>query len=371
MMASRRRAEFRAYEFVARPRKSRTQDGVDESYWTARCRRMGEKGEWSLGWHASNRSAEYAFHAWVAKHRETPIPANGTAKLADVIDRYMAMVPTLAKRPATKQNRLFRAKKLLAFIQGARPDMTIAEFDTGTFEQYLGWLRNVRGHSPQTTENALCGARTILRWAAAQGLVAEPPTVPRFRAPAPQHDVLYGEDVEATIAHAAAPLDTMLRLIWETGLRVSEAATTRGFDLLPDEKMVAVQERGNFMPKTPESARRVPVTETLMADLQRLVTTPLAPLFPCEVDRMYHYWRHRLHKAQKAAGVRRFTFHGIRRAVADRLRNGGVPLDRYARIMGHAPVTAVRHYSTVAPGDLHDALAAGLAATRRRTSGGP
>jgi hypothetical protein len=34
--------------------------------------------------------------------------------------------------------------------------------------------------------------------------------------------------------------------------------------------------------------------------------------------------------------------------------------------MGHTAVTAVRHYSTVAPGDLHDALETGLGAARRR-----
>jgi len=365
-MARKRRKEFKAYEFIARPRKKRTKDGVEEDYWTVRCRRKGEMGEWSLGWHASTRKAEYAFHAWVEKHRETPILANGMANFAAVIGRYMEMVPSLAKRPRTKENRLFRAKKLLAFIEATDADMTIGEFDATMFEQYLGWLRNIRGYPPQTTENALIGARTILRWAAAQDLVSDPPKVPTFRVPAPQHDVLYAEDVEATIAKGVAPLDTMLRLMWESGLRVSEAATTRGVDLLPGEKIVVVQERGTFVPKTPESARRVPVTEELMDELQQLVTTPLAPLFPCDVDRMYHYWRHRFYKAQKAAGVRRFAFHDLRRAVADRLRNAGVPLDRYAKIMGHAPVTAVRHYSTLAPGDLHDALAAGLGAVRRR-----
>ena len=234
------------------------------------------------------------------------------------------------------------------------------------FSKYLTWLRDDLGHAPQTVENLLIGARTILKWAAAKGLVAVPPKVPSFRVPAPQHDVLYAEDVEGTIARAEAPPDVMLRLMWETGLRVSEAATTRGCDLISEERLVVVQALDGFVPKTLESERRVPVTETLVNDLQALVTTPGAPLFPCDVGRVYHYWRHRLFKAQRAAGVGRFTFHDLRRAVADRLRNSGVPLDRYAKLMGHAPVTAVRHYSTIAPGDLHADLEAGLGAARRR-----
>ena len=95
---------------------------------------------------------KYAVHAWVEKHRETPIPVNGNANFAAVIGRYMEMVPTLAKRPRTKENRLFRAKKRLAFVESIAPDMTIGEFDAAMFEQYLGWLRTVRGHRPQTCQ---------------------------------------------------------------------------------------------------------------------------------------------------------------------------------------------------------------------------
>ncbi|GMV43446.1 MAG: hypothetical protein AMXMBFR64_51620 [Myxococcales bacterium] len=153
---------------------------------------------------------------------------------------------------------------------------------------------------------------------------------------------------------------------YKTGMRVSEGATTRGCDLLADGNFVVIQERGGFVPKTPDSARRVPVTEAQMADLRLLVTSPEAPLIPSNGKGLYHYWRHRPQQAQKEAGVPEFTFHPLRRAVSDHLRSGGVPLDRYARFMGHAPVTAVRHYSTVAPDDLHTDLQAGLTAARTR-----
>ena len=37
-----------------------------------------------------------------------------------------------------------------------------------------------------------------------------------------------------------------------------------------------------------------------------------------------------------------------------------------AKFMGHAPVTAIRHYCTIAPCDLHADIQAGLEAARRR-----
>lgn len=358
--------EIRAFDYVARPRRTRTQDGVQESYWTVRCRRRDDAGEWSLGWFPGIRQAEQAFFRWLDEHRKVPTPPGGTALMTAVIDEYIAMVPSMGKRPKTKENRIFRAKKLRVFVETTDPKMTVGKFDDAVFEKYLSWLRDDLGHRPQTIENLLIGARTLLRWAVGKKLVEAAPKVPEFRVPAPEHDVLYAEDVEATIAAAEAPLDVMLRLMWQTGMRVSEAATTRGCDLLADGNFVIVQERGGFVPKTPDSARRVPVTDDLMADLRLLVTTPEAPLFSSDNKGLYHYWRHRLRQAQKAAGVREFTFHALRRAVSDRLRNGGVPLDRYAKFMGHAPVTAVRHYSTVAPDDLHADLAAGLRTARRR-----
>ncbi|MBM3204223.1 hypothetical protein FJZ55_10020 [Candidatus Woesearchaeota archaeon] len=358
--------EFQAFGYVTRPRRTRTKGGVQESYWTVRNRRQDEAGEWSLGWFPGVRQAEQAFHKWLDEHRKTPMPTGGTATMTNVIERYIEMVPTMGKRPNTRANRVFRARKLRAFVEMADANMTIGEFDDGMFAKYLSWLRDTLKHRPQTISNLLIGARTLLRWAVSKKWLNDGPKVPDFRVPPPNHEALFAEDVEATIAKAEAPLDLMLKLMWETGLRVSEAATTRGCDLLVEDRLVMVQERDDFVPKTDDSERRVPVSADLMDQLRRLAVTPEGPLFPSRAACTYHYWLNRLNKAQKAAGVREFTFHALRRAVADRLRKGGVPMDRYAKFMGHAPITALRHYSTVTTDDLHDALEVGLGAARRR-----
>ena len=364
-MARTSRKEFRAFDYVARPRrKSRVREGVTQHYWTVRCRVKGPEGEWSIGWQSSSRQAEQAFHAWVAANHKKPIATDGSAPMVKVIDDYMAMVPTTSRRPRTKEIHLFRARKLRAFIVEHNASMAIGDFSETTFAAYLVWLDTVRNHSPQTIVSTLIGARTVLRWAETQGLATKTPKPPKYRVPAPRHEPLDEEQVTATIAQAEAPLNVMLQLLWETGMRVSEATSKRGIDLRPEENLVLVRTRDLFVPKTKESERTVQVTPETMAMLKQLVTSPLAPLFPCTVKRVYHFWRHRLRKAQKAAGVRHFTFQDIRRAVADRLRNGGVPMDQYAKFMGHAPVTALRHYSTVTDDDLHKALKVGLSAAR-------
>jgi integrase len=65
--------------------------------------------------------------------------------------------------------------------------------------------------------------------------------------------------------------------------------------------------------------------------------------------------------------VERFSFHDIRRAMADRLRRLNVPVDVYCRYMGHAPITGLRHYSIVTRDDLHEAHRKALTNARRRS----
>ena len=377
MMARRRRTEHKAEGFTARPRKTRTLGGVEEHYWTVRCRRKGEMGEWSLGWYASNRMAEHAFFAWIAEHRKSRVTVNGDARMRDVIAEYQSFAQGLGKRPTTIRGRTYTSSQLDAFLGQWSNDVTIGDFDDDAFGEYLTWLKAgtkldstgamVPRYSPQTIENALIGARTFLRWAITQKYLVTAPKCPEFEVPEIDHAPLYAEDIEALVRAAERPLNLMLRLIWQTGLRITEATTLRPMDLDEAANFVLVRKRGDFVPKTTKSNRRVPVTPEMMAELVELAgDDPTSPLFECGVKCRYHYWRHRFNKAKKAAGLRHFTFHDLRRAVADRHRLAGTPMDRYCKYMGHSPITALRHYTVVDPDDLHHDLHAALDATRTR-----
>ena len=70
--------------------------------------------------------------------------------------------------------------------------------------------------------------------------------------------------------------------------------------------------------------------------------------------------------AHREAGINGFKFHDLRRAMADRLRKSGVTVDVYCRMMGHSPITGLRHYAIVDNDDLRDAHEAGLANGRKR-----
>jgi integrase len=142
----------------------------------------------------------------------------------------------------------------------------------------------------------------------------------------------------------------------------------RQCDVDTTAKTVRVTDRDAFKPKREASYRSVPVSAELCSKLAALAVKPQERLFTTDAKAPYQFWLHRFQAAQRAAGLSgKLTFHDLRRAVADRLRRGNVPLDAYCTYMGHAAITGLRHYATVDEGDLRKAHAAAMAGGRRRT----
>lgn len=346
---------LRSYEYTARPRRTELRDGVQQAYWTVRCRRLGAEGEWTLGWFATRRAAEQVFYDWVSKHRATQLSGGGHDKVRDVVERYIDHVQTMAARPNTVANRTYTAKQLRAFVDARLPGLTIGKFDAKVFDAFREWLTD-QGYSPQTVLNSIVGARTLLRWVVGSGLMTEAPKAPKVSVPPRENQPVYADDIAKIIEHADEPVKTLLQLLWETGFRYAEAASMRLSDVDLANKTVRVIKRGDFVPKRDASYRTVPISDELAAKLGGLATAQSDLLFDCPEKCVYAYWRHRFRLAQRAAGIAdELTFHDLRRATADRLRRAEVPLDVYCKFMGHAAITGLKHYATVDDDDLRKA----------------
>jgi len=343
--------------YTATARRRRAMQGTVEWYWTARCRRLGMEGEWRLGWFTSRRQAERALTEWVASrtgHRHR----RGAPTMENVFDDYELAVERMAsKKPTTRWNRKYTADQLRAFLREHHPEILADHFDAAKFEQYLGWLKD-KGYRAQTIENALVGARTMLRWAKNAKLIAEPPGRPAFQVPPTERRRLARSTVDAVIGTATVTdepvrLPLLLRVLWQTGMRPSEGFAIRKADVRPDA-MLSIATHHDYSPKTLHSHRVVPIDRDLLADLLQLDHDPFfhAP----EVDRVYHYWRHRLQRAIAEADVDEFTLGDFRKARSTRLLEVGTSLHVYGRMMGHSPKTALKHYAAVSEGDLRAAF---------------
>jgi len=373
LQRSRRPESIRAFGYVARPKRETVQDGVVIKYWTVRCRRKGEQGEWGLGSFPTRRLAEQAFHAWVRARQGQQTLSDGKASLLSVLAEYRKMVVTMTdKRDCTIRSRCYTAGQLECFIKETAPALPLASFDEAIFASYKTWLES--RYSPQTCLTAVIGARTFLKWAKASGFVSDPPKTPRIAVPDVQQRPLFLDEFESVVVAAEPPVGLLLLLLWESGLRITEALNLRRKDVVIESAaanngFVIVGSHDSYLPKTPQSSRKVPVSGKLAEDLRNLSPDDDKLLFPTESGHPYHFWRELLKKAQVTAGLpetERFTFHDIRRARADCLRRAGTPIDVYCRYLGHSAITGLRHYSVVSDDDLVKAHMDGLANARRR-----
>ena len=113
------------------------------------------------------------------------------------------------------------------------------------------------------------------KWYALTEQVPDGPTTQRFADLARELGLVlvlpvYEEDIDALLEAAVEPLDTMLKLMWENGLRISEAMHLRPADLRPEQNELSIKAHGEFEPKTKKSARTIPVTEETMDQLLEL-----------------------------------------------------------------------------------------------------
>lgn len=347
--------------YTASARRKRTEGGVTEWYWTTRCRRAGMEGEWTLGWFTSRRQAEQAFTAWVAS-RTGRATRRGSPALIQILDHYQdAIAKMTSKRENTRWNRRYTANQLKSFLDARHPDLLADAFDEAVFEEYLGWLQN-KDYSAQTIENALIGARTFFKWAEATRWVRRAPMRPKHRVPPSEPRRITEPEYERLLEAAAATdeptrLPLLLRLLWETGVRPSEAVGIPRTHLIVEQNLIRLQPHGDYELKTAHSHRLVPVSAGLMADLTQVEPQPDGTLFGVpSVDRPYHYWRHRLQRAIADAGTGDFTLGDFRKTRSTRLLEVGTPLHVYGRMMGHSPSTALRHYAAVSDSDLRAAF---------------
>jgi site-specific recombinase XerD len=227
--------------------------------------------------------------------------------------------------------------------------------------------------APATRARTQAAVASVLRWAYRQDLIAATPMtrIDRVQLDPPQPRGLPRAQVEAILRliPRTKPRDRVLfRLIFETGLRVSEAIGlyVEDLDLTSDDEHVTVTGKGK--------QRR-----TVLLDDQRLVTDLRAylrqtgyrhgPLFRAEKNgrggpMRYQSVQARWQQYCAAAGVP-CTLHQLRHAHATELVNAGVSLATIRKRLGHKNLQTTLRYAELSDGAADDEMRA----WRRRVGG--
>jgi integrase/recombinase XerD len=231
----------------------------------------------------------------------------------------------------------------------------------------MSWCPGLRGalYSVHTIDKALGVARDFFRWATAQGYLLVNPTAHWVlpRATTPAKPVLSVAEVVRILDAPNVERPTGLRdraileTLYSTAIRLGEC---RSLDLTDLEWSL-----GTVLIRHGKGAkdRRVPLGPALGALLARyltdsrpkLVKSPLetALFLTKDGDRVSKIrYQKMIQEACDAAGVARLSAHGLRRACAVHLLEGGASLHDVQRLLGHARLYTTNRYTQLCPESL-------------------
>ena len=231
--------------------------------------------------------------------------------------------------------------------------------------------------------------RTMLNFAVEEELVAVNPllslrrTAPRYKTP--KVDAPTADQIKAILKAAKGHrLEALFELAAKCGMRQGELFALRWRDVDIRGKFLSVERSAQEVagivdfvpPKTAASRRRIELSESAVAALQRRRAIAKAEshaselVFPSAAGhplRKSNFQRRDWDPVRQAAGVPTLHFHGLRHGCATMMLSEGVHAKVAAERLGHSQVrTTLDIYSHVVPGLQASAAQAIERALRRR-----
>ena len=217
-----------------------------------------------------------------------------------------------------------------------------------------------RGYSAATRARKVAAVRTFYRYLSEQGIVAEDPTQDlaggRVERSAPT--VLSREQVAALFAAAAARTtpealrdQSILHLLYATGLRITEALELDVGDVVREQRRVILRGR--------KRQAEAPLDDVCLTALDRYVAQS-RPLLRTSRSGEALYLNHRgqrltrqgfwliLKGYARAAKLPAVTPQTLRHTFAAHALEGSVPLQRVRSMLGHSSVSSTQRYTRLA-----------------------
>mgnify|MGYP005990482123 FL=1 len=266
----------------------------------------------------------------------------------------------------------------------------IAEIGTPEYKAFARhvWESRTPYLQQSTVARILAPLRACLATAAEDGIIGQNPTtgvrvvVPddrgndgKARASAQRVKPLAPDQLARLIEETpSGPYRLQVRLMAQTGLRISEALALRWCDVDGEKGRIYVRQRvrrGKVgQPKSSSGIREIPISDLIVRDLRLHRLASMHSLdddlvfgtrrgTPVHAPNAYRWFK----KAAHAADVEWAGFHTLRHTAASRWLQDGVNIAKVSVLLGHSdPSFTLRRYIHVMPTDLPsgEALAAAV-----------
>ncbi len=326
----------------------REHGSVVEWYW--RARRKGERDTLWAGWgtrdFVQERLAELVAAGLPAPRREES--AGRVRTVGDLLDTW---AHRQKQRPDLSPHTVDHYDKCARHIVAWLRDLDCRRLDRGTIEQY----RNSRIREKASRRLVLQELRIMgmaWRWGQECGHVparALPRVTVTIDGYVLNHHTPAPEDLPKVLEHLTGDARLAIHLLGVTGARISEVCELRLRDF--NATTGELQLCGKTGP------RSFPLPAGIVTMLEGREGAPDAYLLDLGKRARDQNVRSKLKRACKAAGVQRFTPHGLRRMVVDRMARSGVDVATAASLTGHSPEVMLRHYRQVSDEDRKKAVA--------------
>lgn len=211
-----------------------------------------------------------------------------------------------------------------------------------------------KGRSAKTVNNVLTVLHRMLAVAVEWGTIATAPKVRWLKTSKPKVDYLSFDEAQALIQAADPAWRPMIVVALKTGLRIGELMALRWEDVDLRAKVLTVRTslwRGNVTTPKGGRARTVDLSDEAARALSSVRHLKGALVFSQGngTHLTEDICRGALHRACRAAGLRRLGWHALRHTFASHLVMRGADLKVVQECLGHATIEMTMRYAHLSP----------------------
>ncbi len=256
---------------------------------------------------------------------------------SELVDIYISHL--VARNRSQRTIKYF--KSILGIFLSFINDKHVIQVNTYDLDAFLAYLRK-KGWKPDSLYTAAVAIKRFLEYLGLYDNIAGF-ELPKRQKRLPRY--LEPEEVELLLGHAENPRDKLIiKLLYTTGLRVSELVTLKKSDVDLEDCSLRVLGKGG-------KERYVYFPKKLKSDLEKHMKTVKGEwLFPSKRGGHIHYTtvERMLRKVARRAGLKKkVTPHILRHSFATKSLEEGMDIREIQELLGHSNLNTTQVYAHV------------------------